>query len=449
MKQKKNRLLTLLALSIAISLPIPGFQAGAHNSGVMVAQVIPVSMLPGTFRVLNAGAGDQIDPHVDGTIAAYTNDEGGFRTVRYFNFATGAGCEIYTAIQSEPGIFTTRQVTADPGNKQYPDTDGTWVVCTDDASGDLDVCVQPVAGGVETRIPLPGDQLYPAISGNRIVFASGTVQNGVENFDLFLYDLASKRLYQVTDTPGDEWLSDITFINGVGRIVYMAEGTNGYDLFAFTFELDDSVAGLLTDLISFVRSLNLPGGIETSLLAKLEDALAAVTNSDLSGACDALTAFTSEVRAQSRGLYIVLATADVYVDGFCSNFDQYHGRLIKYGIGIKYAFVGNPWRCPQAVAPQFVAPDGSPLPTPNDDLAGDAIVSSMAHVISGMMTNPAGTAWFDRYGLENSDKCQGTFGQTYTTANGAQANVRLGGRDYLIQQNWVNDRRGHCGLSIR
>jgi len=26
--------------------------------------------------------------------------------------------------------------------------------------------------------------------------------------------------------------------------------------------------------------------------------------------------------------------------------------------------------------------------------------------------------------------------------------MRLGGRDYLLQQNWVNSKKGHCALNI-
>lgn len=152
----------------------------------------------------------------------------------------------------------------------------------------------------------------------------------------------------------------------------------------------------------------------------------------------------------SHGIYVLMTSPDVtVVDGFCTNFAQYHGQFVYLGIGIQYAFVGNPLRCPLSAAPQFTAPDGSLLPTPNDNFAADAMVSSLAHAISGVATNPGGTAWYDRYGLENSDKCQGTYGETYTTPNGAQANMRLGVRDYLIQQNWVNEDkgRGHCALS--
>jgi hypothetical protein len=68
------------------------------------------------------------------------------------------------------------------------------------------------------------------------------------------------------------------------------------------------------------------------------------------------------------------------------------------------------------------------------------------------VTNPRDNGWFDRYGLENADKCQDAlgnpaFGQTYVTANGARANVRIGVTDFLIQQNWVNDRKPRCAVS--
>jgi hypothetical protein len=75
------------------------------------------------------------------------------------------------------------------------------------------------------------------------------------------------------------------------------------------------------------------------------------------------------------------------------------------------------------------------------------MASTMAQVLDTVVTDPQGNAWYDKYGLENSDKCQDTYGQTYQTSNGARANMKLGVRDYLIQQNWVNDRKGYCALS--
>ena len=36
---------------------------------------------------------------------------------------------------------------------------------------------------------------------------------------------------------------------------------------------------------------------------------------------------------------------------------------------------------------------------------------------------------------------------TYATANGSLANMKLGARDFLIQQNWVNASGGYCAKS--
>ena len=142
-----------------------------------------------------------------------------------------------------------------------------------------------------------------------------------------------------------------------------------------------------------------------------------------------------------HGIYLVVASADVgsLATGFCTPSGQpHHGRGDALGLDFIYGFVGNPVRCPTVAAPQFMAADGSLLPTPNGSLAADAMASTMAHLLDVIVTNPNGTGWFDSYGMENADKCVGTFGPTYTTPNGARANLRLGQRHYLIQQNWVN-----------
>jgi len=147
------------------------------------------------------------------------------------------------------------------------------------------------------------------------------------------------------------------------------------------------------------------------------------------------------------GVYVVLLSSDVYIEGLTEGRCQYHRAVDVNGAMIKHAVIANPQRAPTLCAPQFVDSDGSLLPTPNDDLAFDAMASWLAHVLNGSVTNPTGLGWYDRYGLENSDKCQGTFGQTYFTPNGARANMIIQGMDVLIQQNWVNDGRGYCGLA--
>ena len=154
-----------------------------------------------------------------------------------------------------------------------------------------------------------------------------------------------------------------------------------------------------------------------------------------------------------NGIYIVLASADVgsTSTGLCTvvGTPPPHGNVEAFGSFMNYGFLGNPKRCPAIAGPQFVARNGNLLPTPNDDFAGDVMASDLAHLLDVIVTNPYfNGGWFDRYGLENADKCTGTFGTTFTTPNGARANWAWGPRNYLIQQNWVNDRKGHCGMQL-
>ena len=149
------------------------------------------------------------------------------------------------------------------------------------------------------------------------------------------------------------------------------------------------------------------------------------------------------------GIYVVLASADVssVSTGFCVPAAlAHHGTGMALGSQFQYAFAGNPNRCPSVAAPQFFS-GAAPLPTPNQNLAADAMASTLAQLMSVVITNPTAGAWFDRYGLENAAKCVGQFGSTYSTANGARANLRLGTRDYLIQQNWVIARKEHCAMN--
>lgn len=153
--------------------------------------------------------------------------------------------------------------------------------------------------------------------------------------------------------------------------------------------------------------------------------------------------------ADPGGIYFVIASSDVssVATGFCSPSTPqypYHGHFEFNGSQVMYAFIGNAARCPTTAGPQF---NGGALPTPNGNFAADAMATTLVHALDTVMTDPQGTGWYDRYGLENADKCQGTYGQTYTTANDARANMRLGTRDFLIQQNWVNARKGYCALS--
>jgi phosphate-induced protein 1 len=156
------------------------------------------------------------------------------------------------------------------------------------------------------------------------------------------------------------------------------------------------------------------------------------------------------------GIYIVLSTADVIdiqPDGssFCLRKFPHHGMINFNGAQVKYGYLGNPDRCPSTV-PHPNEPASAQLTTPNGNFGADAMASQLAHLLNVIVTSPMGSGgesggWYDRYGFENAAKCWGTFGQTYQAPNGGTANIRLGIRDFLIQQNWVNGRKGFCAMS--
>ena len=82
----------------------------------------------------------------------------------------------------------------------------------------------------------------------------------------------------------------------------------------------------------------------------------------------------------------------------------------------------------------------------NGDAGADYEVNTLAHEIEETTTDPRGTAWYDRRGYENADKCAWTFGQVNTTSGG-NWNISVGSKNFLVQRNWVNAGSGGCALS--
>jgi Phosphate-induced protein 1 conserved region len=149
---------------------------------------------------------------------------------------------------------------------------------------------------------------------------------------------------------------------------------------------------------------------------------------------------SNQLPKDPNGVYFVLTSSDVNErSGFCTQYCGWHTRATIGGADIKYSFVGNPARCPTSCAAQTVSPNGN--------LGADGMASILVHELEEAVTDPDLNGWYDSRGQENADKCAWSFGTTYAAANGARANMNLGGRDYLIQRNWVQASGGYCALS--
>jgi hypothetical protein len=142
-----------------------------------------------------------------------------------------------------------------------------------------------------------------------------------------------------------------------------------------------------------------------------------------------------------NAIYFVLTSADVTASsGFCTQYCGWHTHGTIAGSDIKYSFVGNPDRCPSSCAAQTTSPNGN--------AGADGMASIIAHESEEAISDPDLNAWYDRQGAENADKCAWTFGTESTAANGSKYNITLGGKQYLIQQNWVNASGGFCAMSF-
>jgi hypothetical protein len=153
----------------------------------------------------------------------------------------------------------------------------------------------------------------------------------------------------------------------------------------------------------------------------------------------ALAINSGRLPKDENGVYFVLTSKDVTaVSGFCSRYCGWHTYGTLSGTKIKYSFVGNPERCPNACSAQSV--------TPNGNLGADGMASIIAHELEEAVTDPQLNAWYDSNGYENADKCAWTFGATTTLPGGAKYNVTLGSMNYLIQQNWVKAATQYCAM---
>ncbi|HYW69417.1 MAG TPA: hypothetical protein VE961_00190 [Pyrinomonadaceae bacterium] len=263
-------------------------------------------------------------------------------------------------------------------------------------------------------------------TNSRILYHNGFVQVGSSNLYLIWYGCWDNTCGTVGDSASRLILEDFAY--NVGASPYFQINAGYSDQFGYTPSGSLPFGGEVVDQYSH--------GLEL----KVSDIQEIVS--------DQISSY--RLPADPAGIYVVLSSVDVSSpeSGFCDPSAQpHHGTgYAAFGSAFSYAFVGHAMRCPSIAAPQFMSGQ-TMLPSPNGSVAADAMASTLAHVLSTTITNPRGNGWFDRYGLQNADKCANEFGATYSTPNGARANLKLGQRDYLIQYNWVNDKKGRCAIN--
>ncbi len=152
-----------------------------------------------------------------------------------------ANCDVYRALRSGSS-WSVAAMSSSPLNERSPDSNGAQIVFErDDLSGPTgsNIVIVPVNGGAERVLEIAGEQYNPSIRGQLVAFESRV---GTLNPDLFVVDLATNRLFQITNTPTlSETLNDVTVLpSGEVRLVWQAvdesDPGNG-NIFGSTFTL--------------------------------------------------------------------------------------------------------------------------------------------------------------------------------------------------------------------
>lgn len=208
------------------------------------------------YGVSSAAHGPEIVAYdrVAGTAARLTNDDA-FDTdpavspdgssIVFTKCATyGSGCDIWEASRVS-GQWAARQLTGSAGEEGNPDTSGRLVVYGSTRAEESDIYWQPVGGGPETRLVLPGSDRNPSIAESLIAFEHFDASASTPNWDIYLHDVSTNILYRLTSGLVDEVLSDISVdAAGVIRVVWTAQDTTDANVYALSLALPSACRDL-------------------------------------------------------------------------------------------------------------------------------------------------------------------------------------------------------------
>ncbi|KAL2893758.1 Protein EXORDIUM [Bienertia sinuspersici] len=154
---------------------------------------------------------------------------------------------------------------------------------------------------------------------------------------------------------------------------------------------------------------------------------------------------------QTSSINVVLTSADVAVDGFCSSKCGTHGQGDRKNNKFTYIWVGNsetqcPGQCAWPFHQPIHGPQSPPLVAPNNDMGLDGMVMNLGSLLAATVTNPYGSGYYQgpkQAPLEVASACPGVYGKgaypgyagnlLVDSTTGASYNANgVNGRKYLL-----------------
>lgn len=204
-------------------------------------------------------------------------------------------CDVWRVERTAGAWDAPEQVTGAAGNEWSPDTNGPVTVYSSSAGSDVNIrwSVKDASDTyAEYVLVLPGIQENPAIAGHFIVFESRAAPGTM--IDLWLYDLETNLLYQLTDTPASESLTDVaTGPGGLVRVAWWEVG-NSTDAYVLSVVLsaEDTTPPVITPTVTGTIGANGWYTGNVSLSWSVADSESAVSSSS---GCEAVSITQDQV----------------------------------------------------------------------------------------------------------------------------------------------------------
>src|SRR5438067_9539799 len=270
-------------------------------------------------------------------------------------------------------------------------------------------------------VPVHGQAGKPGGSGSNLTYHFGPVMTTNQTYAIYW------------DPAGTTSGSYQTTINGFLGDVALDSGKTGNVYYSDTQY--SSIAYSSSYVASFVDATSYPtnGCSDSYTTTCLSDGQ--ITTE--------LRSFVSSHGLPTGGstLYFVFTPRGVgscYSSGSCafSSYCAYHSNVGTGSSAIIYANQPYTMTVPAACG-------SGQSPNGND---ADSTINVVSHEHNESITDPFGTAWYDRRGYENGDKCAWNFGTALGTNANGRYNQLINGHDYYLQQEWSNSRSG-CVLT--
>ncbi|CAI5459436.1 unnamed protein product [Closterium sp. Yama58-4] len=140
----------------------------------------------------------------------------------------------------------------------------------------------------------------------------------------------------------------------------------------------------------------------------------------------------TDLPIDTDGIYLVLTSSDVQVDGFCDSFCGFHTQTtLDSGENVAVGFIGSHDNC---CTYSDVSPNGMP--------GIDSMISTIGHEIAEAATDPdVSSGWMAADGEENADMCAWQYGDVSqdTDGNGNTYDYNMVGNDgmrFMVEANF-------------